>query len=281
MEQNLVLDISRVIRRLLIVDPFYGLFLSSMDKKERKDIPVAAVGLNKSTMEFTLFINPDEWFKFSDEVKFGIMKHECCHLTMFHLLTSDAFPNSKMDNFATDCEINQIIDKKFLPSWGVFIENLEKEHPQLDWKRNAGRAHYYRELSKLSEEDKQKMGIDEKAQHTWEIVDGDGNPVDGLTAGEKDAVRVQIENTIETLAEEIQKSQGNLPAEIDKLIKGFVKPKPVFNYLKYIRNYVGNSTRYSIGTTKLKENMRFPGTPKVVLKPISRILVLIDESGLN
>lgn len=72
MEQNLVLDISRVIRRLLITDPFYGLFLSSMDKKERKDIPVAAVGLNKSTMDFTLFINPDEWFKFSDEVKFGI-----------------------------------------------------------------------------------------------------------------------------------------------------------------------------------------------------------------
>lgn len=279
MEQNLVLDISRVIRRLLITDPFYGLFLSSIDKKERKDIPVAAVGLNKSTMEFTLFINPDEWFKFSDEVKFGIMKHECCHLTMFHLLTIDMYPNHKMDNVATDCEINQIIDKKFLPSYGIFIEDLEKEHPELDWKRNAGRAHYYKELSKLSEEDKEKMGIDEKAQHTWEIVDGDGNPVDGLTDSEKDAIRVQVEHTIETLAEEVQKSQGHLPVEIDRLIKGFVKPKPKFNYQKYIRNYIGNSTKYTIGTTKLRENQRFEGMPKVILKPVSKILVLIDESG--
>lgn len=207
------------------------------------------------------------------------MKHECCHLTMFHLLTMDMYPNHKMDNVATDCEINQIIDKKFLPSWGVFIENLEKEHPELDWKRNAGRAHYYKELSKLSEEDKQKMGIDEKAQHKWEIVDGDGNPVDGLTDSEKDAIRVQIEHTIETLAEEVQKSQGHLPAEIDQLIKGFVKPKPKFNYSKYIRNYIGNSIKYTIGTTKLRENQRFEGIPKVILKPVSKILVLIDESG--
>jgi hypothetical protein len=32
-------------------------------KKERKDIPLAAVGVNKSTMDFSLFINPDEWLR--------------------------------------------------------------------------------------------------------------------------------------------------------------------------------------------------------------------------
>jgi len=283
MEQNLVLDISKVIRRLLVNDPFYGLFLSSIEKKERKDIPVAAVGLNKSTMEFCLLINPDEWFKFSDEVKYGILLHEAAHLCEFHLLTGDMYPNSKMDNVATDCNINQRIDKKFLPSWGIFIEELEKKHPQLDWKRNAGRDHYYKELSKLSDKEKEEMGIDEKAQHYWEIIDGNGNVVDpnSLTGPERDAVRVQIEHTIESLAEEVQKSQGSLPSEIDQLIKGFVKPKPVFNYKKYIKNYVGNSTKYTIKTTKLKENMRFPGTPKAVLKPLNRMLVLIDESGLN
>lgn len=72
MTQNLVLDISRVVKRLMISDPFYGLFLSTIAKKESKDIPLAAVGLNKATMEFSLLINPDEWFKFSDEVKYGV-----------------------------------------------------------------------------------------------------------------------------------------------------------------------------------------------------------------
>lgn len=209
------------------------------------------------------------------------MKHETMHLTMFHLLTNDMFPNHKMDNIATDCEINQLIDKSQLPSWGIFLEDLSKKHPELDWKKNAGRAHYYNELNKLSEEDKEEMGIDEKAEHHWVITDGNGNKVDpnSLTSSEKEAIKVQIEHTIEALAEEIQKSQGHIPVEIDKLIKGFVKPKPVFNYKKYIKNYIGNSTKFNISSTKLRENQRFPGKPKIILKPKNRILVLIDESG--
>lgn len=102
MTQDLIQDIAKISKKLLISDLFYGLFLSSIEKKSSKDIPVAAVGVNKNTMEFQLFINPDEWFKFSDEVKFGILSHEAKHLTMFHLITMDMFPNSKMDNIACD-----------------------------------------------------------------------------------------------------------------------------------------------------------------------------------
>lgn len=278
-EQNLMVDLSRIGRKLLINDIFYGLFLSTIEKKADKNVPLAAVSINKSTMDFALHINPDEWFKYSDEVKFGVIKHEALHLTLFHLLTSDMYPNSEMDNVATDCQINQMIDKAYLPSWGIFIDELEKKHPKLDWKRNAGRDHYYKELNKLSDKEKEEMGIDEKAKHKWIIIDGDGKECDGLTQTEKDAVRVSVEHTMETLAEEVMKSQGHLPAEIDQMIKGFVKPKPKFNYQKYIRNYVGNSTKYQVGTSKLRENLRFPGQPKVVLKPINRVLVLVDESG--
>ena len=72
MQQNLILDLSRTMKKLLINDLFYGLFLSSIEKKENKSIPLAAVALNKGTMEFQLWINPDEWFKYSDEVKYGV-----------------------------------------------------------------------------------------------------------------------------------------------------------------------------------------------------------------
>lgn len=74
MDRNLILDISRISKKLLINDLFYGLFLSSIEKKECRDIPLAAVSVNKSTMDFSLLINPDEWFKFSDEVKFGVVE---------------------------------------------------------------------------------------------------------------------------------------------------------------------------------------------------------------
>lgn len=281
MQDNLIQDLSRISKKLLIKDLFYGLFLSSIEKKENKNIPLAAVSINKSTMEFQLLINPDEWFKCSDEVKFGVLSHEAKHLCLFHLITMDLYPNSKMDNVACDLEINQTIDKAYLPTWGCFIEDFEKKYPKLDWKRNAGRGHYYKELNKLSEKEKEELGIDEKAEHHWIVVDGDGNqvPVDSLTEAQKDAIRVQVENTIENIVEEMQKSQSHIPAEIDQLVKGFKKPKPVFNYKKYIRNFVGNSAQYFIKSTKLKENQRFPGNPKLVLKPKNKILILIDESG--
>ncbi len=280
MEQNLILDINRISKKLMISDLFYGLFLSTIEKKESDKIPLAAVSLNRNTMDFCLLINPVEWFKFSDEVKYSVLKHETLHLTLFHLINQDRFPDHKRANIGMDLEINYIIGKDKLPSWGCFIEDFEQKYPKLDWKRNAGAKHYYDELGKLSEEEKEELGIDEKAQHQWVIVDGEGNPTgEELTDAMKDAIRVQVEHTIEGIAEEMIKSQGHVPAEIDQLIKGFIKPKPVFNYLKYIRNFVGNSTKYTIGNTKLRENQRFPDAPKVILKPVSRMLVLIDQSG--
>jgi predicted metal-dependent peptidase len=278
MEQNLILDVNRITKKLLISDIFYGLFLTTINKQESKDIPLAAVSVNKSTMDFGLLINPDEWFKYSDEVRYGVLKHEALHLAMFHLVTSDLYSNSKMDNIATDCEINQYIDKAHLPSWGIFLDDLQQKYPDLDFSPNKGRNHYYKELDKLPEEEKDKMGIGDNAKHVWVITDKDGNESD-LTEPERESLRKTIEHTIETISEEISKSQGNIPTEIEQLIRNFIKPKPHFNYLNYIRNFVGNSNQYFIKTSKVRENHRFPGQPKTVIKPKSKILVLIDESG--
>jgi predicted metal-dependent peptidase len=281
MTENLIMDISRIMKKVMITDIFWGLFLSTIEKVETKDVPLAAVGLSKSDMSFKLYINAEEWFKCSDEVKFGIILHEGKHLAFFHLITMDDYSNHKMDNIACDIEINQTIDKRYLPTWGCFLEDFAVKHPKLDWKASAGRHHYYKELGKLSDKEKEELGIDEKAEHHWTVIDGDGNIVDPstLTDSQKDAVRVQVEHTIEGIAEEISKSQGHIPLEISQLIKGFKKPKAKFNYKKYIRNFVGNSTKYFIKTTKLRENQRFPGAPKIVLRPTNKILVLIDESG--
>ena len=279
MQQNLIVDINKLTKKILINDIFYGLFLSTIEKRENKDIPLAAVSVNKSTMDFALLINPDEWFKHAEEIRYGVLLHEAQHLCQFHLITMDMYPNSKMDNVACDLDINQRIGKANLPSWGIFLEDFQQKHPNLNWKEHAGRHHYYTELSKLSEEEQEKMGISDNAEHIWIIIDGDGNKVDNLTEGEKEALRVQIEHTIENIAEEIKKSQGTVPAEIDQLISGFVKPKPAFNYSKYIRNFVGNSTKFFIKSSKVKENQRFPGQPKIVLKPLNKMLILIDESG--
>lgn len=278
---NLILSIGRAVMKIMITDPFYGMFLSGLEKIEDTtgQVQLAAVGLNKSSMEFSLIINPDKWFSLDAKVQQGVLEHEAKHLTSFHLLTGDMYPNHKMDNYATDCEINQTIDHDMLPEGVIKLAELAKQFPQLDWTPLAGRAHYYRELSKLTEEEQEQMGISDNSKHQWEITDGDGEGGQQLSESEKASIQAQMESRIEDLAEAVAKAHGSIPKEIEDLMKGFKKPKPVLNVKKYLRNYVGNSTRFVIKSTKLKENPRFPGRPKVIHKPISRILFLIDESG--
>ena len=275
---NVQNDINKYIKELMIKSPFYGLFVSSLKRIETTKIELAAVGLNKSLMEFYLYINPDSWSKLSNEQKEGLLLHEVMHLTMFHLLTLDKYPNSKIDNIATDLEINQKINRNKLPEGGLFIEDFINKFPQLDWTANAGRDHYYKELSKLSEDDLNSIGISKEIEHNWIITNGEGESCT-LTQSELKTIAHSLQSTIEMLAEEVQKSVGSLPMEIQKLISGFIKPKPVFNYKKYIRQFVDNSTKYLIKSSKIKENYKFPGYSKVVLKPKNRLLVLIDESG--
>ena len=278
---NLILDINRLKKKMCINDAFFGLFASGLPVEDCKDIPLAAVSLNKATMDFKLLFNAEEFQKYDELIRFNLLSHELRHICYFHLLTQDMCPNHVQDNIATDVEINYHLGKKNLPSFGCFLEDMQIKYPQLDWSPNRGRKHYYDELSKLSDKEKKELGIDEKAKNIWIITNADGQPIDGnsLTEGEKNAIRVQLESTIEQIAEEVQKSQGHIPVEISQMVKGFVKPKPKFNYKKYIRNYIGNSTKYYIGTSRLRENARFPDSPKIVLKPLNRVLVLVDESG--
>lgn len=275
---DLIQDFSKIRKKLLINDIFTGLFLSTVPIEECKTIPLAAVSINKSTLDFKILLNPDEWFKLSEEVKYGVAKHETSHLAFFHLIMSDLYSNQKMANVAMDLEVNQYIPKAYLPIWGCFLSDFQEKYPSLNLPINAGAMHYYKELSKLTEEQKEELGIDGKARHIWIITDSEGNPVEGLSESEKDAIRVQVEATIEQIVEEVSKSQGHVSHEISELVKGFKKPKPSFNYSKYIRNFIGNGTRYTVGTSRIRENPRFENAPKVILKPLSKVAIYLDES---
>lgn len=277
MEKNLIKDINIVNKNLMMDDLFYSLFVATLKKEERIDIPLAAVELNKSTMDFKLLINPKEWFKLSDKEKLGLMKHEALHLVLMHMVTCDNFPNQEMDNYACDLHINQIVGKDNCPKFGIFIENFRIKYPNLDWKEFAGRKHYYDELNKLSDEEKQNLGMDGRSKHRWIIVDGNGKRVH-LTESEAAALKAHLENKIERIADEVQKA-GNLSSEISDLIKGFVKPKPKINYKQFIRNFATNSDQYLIKFSRIKENARFEGQPKIFMKPLNKIVVYVDESG--
>lgn len=281
-QRNLVDDIGNVLKHMCLSDPFYALFLSSIGKEENTQIPFAAISVDINALEYTLLINPEPWFKMNRNEKMAMLKHECLHLTNFHLINCKDFSNQKMDNIGCDISINQMIDRTHLPKDGCFLDDFKKKYPKLDWAPLKGRKHYYDQLQSLPEEEKEKMGLSEGSKHIW-ILEGGGegqskNP-NSLSQGQQDLLRSQMESQIENLAEEVSKTIGHLPQEISDLIKGFKKPKPHFDYKKYIRVFVGNSTKYLLKHTRSKENPRYEGQPKIVMRPKNKVAIYTDESG--
>ena len=84
-------ELSQIGKQLMFSEPFYGIFLSTLNKVTRKDIPTAGVCLHG--INYQLVINEDFWNSLStDKKKVGLLKHELLHICFGHLEDKDDFP---------------------------------------------------------------------------------------------------------------------------------------------------------------------------------------------
>lgn len=67
-------DIAKVSKLLMLDEPFYGLFLLTLNKVIREDVGTASVSKNGINMQ--LAIAPKFWNQLTLEWKHGILKHE-------------------------------------------------------------------------------------------------------------------------------------------------------------------------------------------------------------
>ena len=100
-------------KELMWKEPFYGFFLIALNKVWEKRIPTA--GVSKQNINYQLAINEEFWTNLSENHRVGILKHELLHIAYFHLSMYFNFPDKKLANIAMDMEINQYIDKGYLP----------------------------------------------------------------------------------------------------------------------------------------------------------------------
>ena len=101
-------DISRIGKQLIISEPFYGVFLSTLYKFTNDDVPTA--GVTKQNINYQLVVNPEFWNSLgSDKKKMGLLKHELLHIAFHHLITRDEYLDHRLHNIAADIEINQYI----------------------------------------------------------------------------------------------------------------------------------------------------------------------------
>ena len=251
------LTIAQAVRKLLIKEPFYGLFLLSLNKYFDDRVPTACVKRNGINVE--LCINKQFWDSLSDECELGLLQHEVLHLIYRHLWMCEDFPNKKHFNIASDCEINGYIEH--LPPGGILPE-------QYNLPRTMGTKYYYENIPE--EDDDKNDTIDE---HDWKDFQG-------LSDSEKTLVNNQIDHIAKQTAEAVQKQNGRIPAGLEDYIgKLFKKKERVFDWKSYFRRMIGTILDIELKKTRKKESIRFPDASGLKHKRKSNICVIVDTSG--
>lgn len=91
-----------------------------------------------------------------------------------------------------------------------------------------------------------------------------------------------VDDLLVFAAEEVEKSHGTIPCEMQKRIKMIrerKRPKPVADWKRYFRRYLGNEFSEFIRKSKKRESRRFPDAAGNRHRHKSHILVAIDTSG--
>lgn len=100
MKQQNVDSLAKASKELMLKEPFYGLFLMSLNKLWTNHIPTMGVSLKN--INYNLLINEEFWESLNGFQKIGLVKHEVLHIGFFHLTDYDDYQNKEILNIAMD-----------------------------------------------------------------------------------------------------------------------------------------------------------------------------------
>ena len=278
-------SLSKVTKDLMLIEPFYGLFLIGLNKKWAS---VGTACVSCKNLNFYLKIDPDFWETLPHEKRMGLIKHELLHIAFFHLTDYSHLTDKKIANIAMDLEINQYIKEEWLPEGGCTLERFE--HLNLEPKK--GTFYYYEKL--MEEQEKQDEMLKaicealENGESEVELPDGstmqlsnhDWEEVEKMDEATERLLKAQTAHIMEQAAEQVVKSQGTVPGEIEGILEQVrATEPPKFDWKGFLRRFVGKSTRIYTRKSRRKFNKRTPDFPGLKIKQQKHPLVAIDTSG--
>jgi predicted metal-dependent peptidase len=281
---NIYEDLSKIGKQLMISEPFYGIFMSTLNKVVRKDLPTA--GVSKHNINYQLAINEEFWNSLdNDKKKIGLLKHELLHICFNHLEDRDWYPNQELHNIAADLEINQYLALEYHPTPDII---LLSSFPELNLPAFAGTKVYYELLQQALDK-----GTSPSLQNLMDALtaslDGDGGgglhptwkEFDGMSEADAKLAKAQIEHQIKGIINE-HKNQGRgfVPGELQSWIDSMFEDRtPAYDWKAYFRRFFSSSSKIYTKKTRRKLNKRFSENPALKIKPKKNILVGVDTSG--
>lgn len=179
-------------------------------------------------------------------------------------------------------EINQFIDKQYLPPGGMTLETFA----DLNLEPKKGTRYYYDKLQQAAN-NSPKIKMVMEAMTNGDTHDGDGDLVpnhdweefDNLSDTEKKLLGAQIDHHLKEIANSI-KNRGTIPGELQSYIDDLFKVEPPkFDWKGYVRRFAGGSSKVYTKKMQRKENKRFVEDAGLKIKKKRHLLVAIDTSG--
>ena len=275
---NIYQEIAKQSKILMLKEPFYGLFLISLNKELTSSIQTACVTPDKINIK--LCVNPDYWVGLDEKTKLAVLKHELLHIVFFHLDHFDRFPNKKLYNIAADLEINQYIESEYKGEKWEGLEYNQEPFKKLNLLSKQGTKYYYEqiqeEITKNPDGEMAQMmkGIEGDWHDLWEAMEG-------MSEAERKLISKQIDHQLKEIASELsKKNRGLIPGELSQYINSLFEVKePVIDWKSYLRRFSSQSPKVITKKSRHKPNKRFEDNPALKIKPRKNTLVAIDTSG--
>lgn len=224
---------------------FYASSLSLLEVEFKQMQFPAAVYFCSKRLNYVMIISYS-FIEYSLNERMAILKHEISHIIWGHLIDIED-KNIDKWQLATDCSVNQFINKEHLPK-GVILPETLGVPPKLS-------SYEYYDLLDVPE--------NKEHNHNWESAP---------------SVIKEVTSSIIETAKEFTELHGKLPKHISELINPLNPLKSKHSWKYILRNYLINkSKRSSIKRTNRRFN--YSHIKGVTKDKRSNLSVILDVSG--
>ena len=217
--------------------------------------------------------------------RIGILKHEMSHISNGHLIRVED-RDFRDFNYASDCAMNQDIERTHLPEYAIYPDNLFADS-NVVWGQTA--ETYYDMIQKEKEDKPDQPNKNSKNSSNGD-GDGDGDG-DGeflvddhdtwkQSTGDSSLQKEITKKLVEDAAKQTTKNKGNLPSNYSSMIDNLTINREI-DWVKVLRRITGNK-KASIRKTIMRKDRRLPNFSWIkgrTKKRVFELAVVSDVSG--
>ena len=299
-------EIAKTSIQLMLKEPFYGHFFSSILKDVSDQTDSVALSMSGKQM-LKLLVNENYWnndLKSDNEdvtknLRYGSIKHQILHIVFKHLTRSSEFGNKKLFNIAADIATNQYINSDQLTFDAVRLEDF----PDFNLNRGQSLDYYYKRLKEeldgiegggigdSEDENDENQNLTDAQRKLLELMNQENHKqlnqhnlwdeIQKLSSAERKILDAAInESIMQSVARMKDRRYGNLPAGLQQYLDLLAESlKPNVNWRRILRIFAASSSRTRIKNTIRRPSKRYGTTPGIKIQRKQKILIAVDTSG--